>query len=574
MNPVQPFHDQLNPLRILYPALVSRMEGVVRQLRESKPPRFQIENIDETSCVCYQQINEETQWIHGPTCPIEQAQQWIDGAPISTANTVVVWKAGLGYMTRLLHEQYPQKNIIICENRLELLWESLCRWDSHCLFEPDARLLVTDEDLLSSLQQLIQQYPGLFAADTIILPGSVLDEYERQNLRDLQEWIRSASSQKQEYPKHHAICIMSRSPDNIFSAVSRGIESVGYSSIIADRSPALSGLLKNQSAWKESCGCVPEIAMAFYGSFFRSHELDEMKQHGVKRVCWFYDRMYDLPEAIGEQYELALTFDRKHVEYLQPLFGERAKYLPAATGMENVHPPKTIQPKTPVSFVGATGLRRSLQYIKQDPAMTMKLMGIINRVIGSGWDLSPQGLQEQLFEDTQPLNPTNEEKFKRLVMQLAASRLRISYLAAAQPFGLTVYGDALWGKREFSGNLIQCYAGRSLDYETETPDVYAASAINLNLFHPQIIEGVPMRMYDVLACGGFLLSQYRPVLEEQFTIGKDLDVFHNPNEMAEKIQYYLQHGDERNAIAEHGKQTVLQHHTYRHRMQQIVEWLD
>jgi spore maturation protein CgeB len=172
------------------------------------------------------------------------------------------------------------------------------------------------------------------------------------------------------------------------------------------------------------------------------------------------------------------------------------------------------------------------------------------------------------------LNPTHDERFKRLVLQLAASRLRISYLTAAQAFGLTIYGDGLWGKREYSGNLINSYAGRSLDYETETPDVYAASTINLNLFHPQIIEGVPMRVYDVLACGGFLLSQYRPVLEEQFTIGKDLDVFHNPHELAEKVDYYLQYEDERNAIAQHGQQTVLQHHTYSQRLQQIVEWLD
>lgn len=574
MNRNQPFTDSVNHLRILYPELVNQMEELVRSQRETQKSHYQFKEIDEQSCLAYQLIQQEKKWIHGPQPPLNQSQQWIDDATNSTSNTVIVWKSGLGYVPRLLHELNPNRNIIICENRLELLWESLCRWDSQYLFENNSRLLLTDDDLFSSLTTLIQQYPLLFTNETVVIPGSVIDDDEQAELNRIKERIHQSSNTKIEFPKIKSICIMSRSPDNIFSAVCRGAEQLGYSSKIAKRPPALSGLLQNQTAWKETCGYVPEIALAFYSSFFHPHELDDMKQHGVKRVCWMYDRMYDLPESTGNQYDLALTFDRKHVDYLQPIFGDRTRYLPAATGMDHTEISQKIIPTTPITFVGATGLRRSLSYINQNRSMTMQVMGIINRVIGSGWNVPPQDLQDQLFIETQPLNPTNDELFKRFVLQLAASRLRVSFLSAAQSFGLTIYGDALWGKREFSGNLISSYAGNSLDYETETPDVYAASSININLFHPQIIEGIPMRVYDVLACGGFLLSQYRPVLEEQFTIGEDLDVFHTPNELAEKINYYLHHKEERKAMTKHGQQTVLQNHTYSHRLQQIVDWIN
>lgn len=573
MNRNQPFTDSLNHLQIFYPELVSQMEELVRLQRENQISNYQFDEIDEQSCLAYQQILHEKKWIHGPQPPLNQSQQWIDDSIHSTSTTVIVWKSGLGYVPRLLHELNPNRNIIICENRLELLWESLCRWDNQCLFKENSRLLVTDDDLFSSLTTLIQQYPLLFTNKTIVIPGSVFDEDEQAELKRIQERIRQSSNTKTAFPKTKSLCIMSRSLTNIFPAVCRGAEQLGYSSKIAKRTPALSGLVQNQTVWKETCGCVPEIALAFYNSFFQPHELEDMKQNGVKRVCWIYDRMYDLTQSTGNQYDLALTFDRKHVEYLLPIFGDRARFLPAATGMNHIEILRKITPPTPITFVGATGLRRSLSYINQNRSLTMQVMGIINRVIGSSWYLSPQELQDQLFVETKPLAPSNDELFKRFVLQLAASRLRVSFLSAAQSFGLTVYGDGLWGKREFSGNLISSYAGNSLDYKTETPDVYAASSININLFHPQIFEGVPMRVYDVLACGGFLLSQYRPVLEEQFTIGEDLDVFHTPNELAEKINYYLQHVDERKAIAQHGQQTVLQHHTYSHRLQKIVDWL-
>jgi hypothetical protein len=363
------------------------MEERVRQQRETQHVEYHFEDRSDNTCLSYQQRSNEKQWIHGPQPAREQAKAWIDEASLSNAQTVIVWKAGLGYVPKLLHEMNPNLRMIICENRLELVWESLCCWDCQYLFENGSRLLVFEDDLLSAVQKLIQQYPVLFPADTKVIPGSVLDEEDQRYLKTIDDCIQTASIQTNQYTKTKTICIMSRSPENIFTAVSREIQSIGYTPIIAKRSSALSGLLKNHIAWKETCGGVPEIAVAFYSSIFHAQELDDMKQQGVKRVCWLYDRMYDLPESLGEQYDLALTFDRKHVEYLQPIFGDRARYLPAATGMEHVQHPPQILPPTPVTFVGATGLRRSLSYINQNRAVSMQLLQIINRVIGSGWDL-------------------------------------------------------------------------------------------------------------------------------------------------------------------------------------------
>jgi len=51
------------------------------------------------------------------------------------------------------------------------------------------------------------------------------------------------------------------------------------------------------------------------------------------------------------------------------------------------------------------------------------------------------------------------------------------------------------------------------------------------------------RCQEILLAGGFVLTEYVPGLEEIFEIGpgKHLDVFHNADELIEKINYYLIH---------------------------------
>jgi spore maturation protein CgeB len=57
---------------------------------------------------------------------------------------------------------------------------------------------------------------------------------------------------------------------------------------------------------------------------------------------------------------------------------------------------------------------------------------------------------------------------------------------------------------------------------------------------------------EVALCGSFVLSEYAIGTEEVFDINKEIVVFHNKEDMVEKIRYYLEHGDERESIARRG----------------------
>ena len=77
------------------------------------------------------------------------------------------------------------------------------------------------------------------------------------------------------------------------------------------------------------------------------------------------------------------------------------------------------------------------------------------------------------------------------------------------------------------------------------------SKINLN-FAPTDATGASVRIYKILAAGGFLMTTPWTGMEDTFTINEDIVIFKNEKEMLEKIKYYLNNEDERNIIRKNG----------------------
>ena len=54
-------------------------------------------------------------------------------------------------------------------------------------------------------------------------------------------------------------------------------------------------------------------------------------------------------------------------------------------------------------------------------------------------------------------------------------------------------------------------------------------------------------------------------IPDYFVIGEQLETFTSENELLEKIQYYLEHEEERARIALAGQQAVREYHSYKQR---------
>ena len=100
------------------------------------------------------------------------------------------------------------------------------------------------------------------------------------------------------------------------------------------------------------------------------------------------------------------------------------------------------------------------------------------------------------------------------------------------------------------------------DYDTETPYIFHNSKINLNITLRSIKSGIPLRCLEIMACGGFLLTNFQSDFLRHFIPDEDFVFYESKEDLLQKIDYYLSHDAERTAIARSGYEKVSRHHNY------------
>lgn len=112
-----------------------------------------------------------------------------------------------------------------------------------------------------------------------------------------------------------------------------------------------------------------------------------------------------------------------------------------------------------------------------------------------------------------------------------------------------------------------------VDYYDDMPYVFMNSKINLNISLKSIKTGIPLRAFDIMGSGGFLLSNYQIEFTEYFVPEEDFVFYDSKEDMLNKVDYYLEHEKERKEIAENGMRKVRTEHTMKKRIETIVEVL-
>jgi spore maturation protein CgeB len=110
-----------------------------------------------------------------------------------------------------------------------------------------------------------------------------------------------------------------------------------------------------------------------------------------------------------------------------------------------------------------------------------------------------------------------------------------------------------------------------VDYNKEMPKVFKLSKINLNMTLKTIKTGIPLRVFDIMGSGGFLLTNFQQELLDYFEPNKDFVYYEDIDDLINKIDYYLSHDEERCEIAHNGYQKVKSYHTIRLRINKILE---
>jgi len=150
---------------------------------------------------------------------------------------------------------------------------------------------------------------------------------------------------------------------------------------------------------------------------------------------------------------------------------------------------------------------------------------------------------------------------------------RLEILERISDFNLGVWGPG-WQRIPRHSPLKECIRKAEGVSYREWRKIYSSSKIVLTIHYQDgrtLCYQASPRVYEVLACRCFLLSDNQRDVIRLFESKNHLDVFNDVDELRNKINYYLNNEEERKAIAARGYEEVINKHTYLHRVNKILD---
>lgn len=112
-----------------------------------------------------------------------------------------------------------------------------------------------------------------------------------------------------------------------------------------------------------------------------------------------------------------------------------------------------------------------------------------------------------------------------------------------------------------------------LKTEQELADTYKCSKIALNITMEQGVSSMNYRVFEVLASGAFLLTDFKSDIIEFFNEDEDLAFYRTKEELIEKVDFYLKNNQLREQIAQNGYKKVMNCHGFVHRAGEMLRVL-
>jgi spore maturation protein CgeB len=310
---------------------------------------------------------------------------------------------------------------------------------------------------------------------------------------------------------------------------------------------------------------------------------------GVPLLCWEVDPSSSPPRPATGPTDHVWIFT-----YRQALAGTwraagyaNATYMPLAadTEVRNViefTAEKRAQYAAPISFVGASMLENAERLQRHFLELHQKWRGgsgfqeegraLLTAVLGEQRQhtarfVLPEALEERApgfraWADAQP----GHEDPALLAGEVVASEKRLTTVANLGELGVHVWGDRGWSRLTEHGVNWRGPAG----HQREITRIYNASTVNLDVGRVYQCDMVTMRVFDVLACAGFLLAEHGDELCELFEPGRELDTWHDIGELKLKAQRWIDRPDDARVIGERGRKRVREEHTIDLRLRQML----
>jgi spore maturation protein CgeB len=152
--------------------------------------------------------------------------------------------------------------------------------------------------------------------------------------------------------------------------------------------------------------------------------------------------------------------------------------------------------------------------------------------------------------------------------------VRAALLSKLRGIDVGIWGGGWEAAEGLNGFPIESWRADNIT-PTDAAKVYNLAKICPNVHHPQTKRGgMNTRTYEIIAAGGFELTDNVRGLEEHFEIGREILVYDSPEHFRELVDYYLSNPVERTDVIQRGRARVMRDHTYERRLQFILETIE
>ncbi|PLT45150.1 Spore maturation protein [Paenibacillus pasadenensis] len=262
----------------------------------------------------------------------------------------------------------------------------------------------------------------------------------------------------------------------------------------------------------------PDAVIVLDGLQYPTEQVDAIRVLGIRTAVWFTDDPYysDITRKLAPHYDFVFTLESNTVEFYRQLGCPNVTYLPLGVN------PAEFRPRNPdlslrreISFVGSAYHKRVDFFNQITPYLATR-------------DIAISGLWWERLRD----------------FRLLQSKIRAGH-----------WMDPMETAATYNGAKIVINMHRAHDDETFNSNSAQLTAISPN-----------PRTFEISACGTLQLTDVRDDLARFYEPGVEIATYASPQELVEKIDYYLNHEEERQAIAFRGMCRTMKEHTYAHRL--------
>lgn len=303
---------------------------------------------------------------------------------------------------------------------------------------------------------------------------------------------------------------------------------------------------------------------------------------GMTYAAWIYDSPIHIRRRESLHYETShvFCFDRRQAEdYVKQ--GIRAYHLPLAASPKLFlkYPVSAADRKKYEAQVSLVGKLYKTDYAYYSGPLDDYQRGFLEGLLNAQGKVYGAYFIPELLTDSL-LDGMNERYKKASNGTASITKEELEFMLACEVTGRERYVALAVLSNHFR---VKYYSGEQderlerakymgyAEYNQEMPKIFRLSDVNLNISLRTIQTGIPLRVMDVLACGGFLISNYQEELAEYFRLGEELVTYGDLEELVYLTDVYLKDAARRKQIARCGQERIKKDFTYEKALRMILK---